>query len=93
MVCTVAAARTRNSVSTCGMSLVTSFTDDYEDFVRPMTVSVSVENLCDAVTKSDSELLRQTRATDESDQPVYVLFLFSFSSFCTCSSLLFGRPT
>ena len=77
LVCIVAAARTSKSVTTCGMSFVTSFTDDDDDgAVTP--VSVDLENACDvaAVAKSDPEL-PEARTTDESDEPVYVRFLLS----------------
>jgi len=80
-VCTVATARpTSKSVSECGMSSVTSSTDDDDGAVR----SVDLNNVCDAAAvacRSDSKLQRQARTTDEEfGQPEYVFFLLPSSN-------------
>jgi len=63
------------SVSKSNMSVMKmSFTDD-DDCVEVMSV-------CDAaaVTKSDSELLRQASTSNQPDRPVYVSYSFDSSS-------------
>ena len=68
------------------MSRMKSFTDDDDGAVS--SASVDLENT-PTVVKSDSELLRQARTTDEPAQPAYVLFLLSTSSLLSKAVIVF----